>query len=65
MVQVRAQQYLFSKTLIKRKRGAEILAEVVGYVMSSDASDIAMPSKQGAARAIKGALNDADLTQRT
>jgi nodulation protein E len=45
-----------------KKRGAEILAEVIGYAMSSDASDIVMPSKQGAARAIKGALNDAQLT---
>jgi nodulation protein E len=33
--------------------------------MSSDASDIVMPSKQGAARAIRGALQDAriDLTE--
>ena len=45
-----------------KKRGAEILAEVIGYAMSSDASDIVMPSKQGAARAIKGALNDAQLS---
>ena len=44
-----------------KKRGVEILAEVIGYAMSSDASDIVMPSKQGAARAIKGALNDAKL----
>ena len=44
-----------------RNRGAEILAEVIGYAMSSDASDIVMPSKQGAARAIKGALIDAQL----
>ncbi len=44
-----------------KKRGAEILAEVVGYAMSSDASDIVMPSKQGAARAIKGALHDARI----
>ena len=44
-----------------RKRGAEILAEVIGYAMSSDASDIVMPSKQGAARAIKSALIDAQL----
>ncbi len=42
-------------------RGAEILAEVAGYAMSSDAADIVMPSKQGAARAIKGALADARL----
>ena len=44
-----------------KKRGAVILAEVIGYAMSSDASDIVMPSKQGAARAIKGALLDARL----
>jgi len=44
-----------------RKRGAEILAEVVGFAMTSDASDIVMPSKQGAARAIAGALRDAHL----
>ncbi len=39
-------------------RGAEILAEVVGFAMTSDAADIVMPSKQGAARAIAGALRD-------
>ena len=43
-------------------RGADILAEVVGFAMSSDASDIVMPSKQGAARAIKGALADAGIS---
>ena len=42
-------------------RGAEILCEVAGFAMSSDASDIVMPSKQGAARAIAGALKDAKL----
>ena len=41
------------------RRGAEILAEVAGFAMSSDASDIVMPSKQGAARAMSGALRDA------
>ena len=44
-----------------RARGAEILAEVAGFAMSSDAADIVMPSKQGAARAIEGALADARL----
>ncbi|MGH1459163.1 MAG: beta-ketoacyl-[acyl-carrier-protein] synthase family protein [Paracoccaceae bacterium] len=44
-----------------KKRGAEILAEVIGYSMSSDASDIVMPSKQGAARAISGAMKDAGI----
>ncbi|NRB17101.1 MAG: beta-ketoacyl-[acyl-carrier-protein] synthase family protein [Rhodobacteraceae bacterium] len=40
-------------------RDAEILCEVIGFAMSSDAADIVMPSKQGAARAISGALTDA------
>ena len=44
-----------------KARGAEILAEVAGFAMSSDASDIVMPSRQGAARAIAGALKDAKL----
>ena len=42
-----------------RARGAEILAELIGFAMSSDAADIVMPSKQGAARAIAGAVADA------
>ena len=44
-----------------RARGAEILAEVVGFSMTSDAADIVMPSQQGASRAIKGALEDAGI----
>ena len=44
-----------------RARGAEVLAEVVGFAMTSDAADIVMPSQQGAERAITGALADADL----
>ncbi len=44
-----------------RARGAEILAEVIGFAMTSDAADIVMPSKQGAARAIRGAVEDAKV----
>ncbi|MDG0989652.1 MAG: beta-ketoacyl-[acyl-carrier-protein] synthase family protein [Yoonia sp.] len=44
-----------------KARGADILCEVAGFAMSSDASDIVMPSKQGAARAIAGALKDAQI----
>ena len=44
-----------------RTRGAEILAEVIGFAMTSDASDIVMPSVTGAARAIAGALRDARI----
>ena len=44
-----------------KARGAEILAEVLGFSMTSDASDIVLPSRKGAARAILGALQDARL----
>ncbi len=46
-----------------KARGADILCEIVGFAMSSDASDIVTPSKQGAARAIDGALKDARLAK--
>lgn len=42
-------------------RGAEILAEVVGFAMTSDATDLVAPSVDGAARAMSGALADAGL----
>lgn len=42
-------------------RGAEILTEISGFAMTSDAADIVMPSKHGAARAISGALKDAKI----
>jgi nodulation protein E len=44
-----------------RARGADILCEVAGFAMTSDASDIVMPSKAGAARAMQGALQDARI----
>ncbi|MEY8097971.1 beta-ketoacyl synthase [Falsihalocynthiibacter sp. S25ZX9] len=53
--------FVFEEYEHARARGAEILAEVVGFAMTSDASDIVMPSKHGAARAISGALKDAKL----
>ncbi len=53
--------YVFEEYEHAKKRGAEILAEVIGSAMTSDASDIVMPSKQGAARAITGALQDAQI----
>ena len=46
-----------------RARGAEILAEMVGFAMTSDAADIVMPSIQGAARAMSGALRDARINR--
>lgn len=44
-----------------KKRGAEILAEISGFAMNSDAGDIVSPSQSGASRAIKGALIDSKL----
>jgi len=44
-----------------KERGADILAEVIGFAMTSDASDIVMPNKDGAARAIRLALNDSGI----
>ncbi len=44
-----------------RARGADILAEVTGFAMTSDASDIVMPALDGPLRAIRGALADARL----
>ncbi|MBY6152625.1 beta-ketoacyl-[acyl-carrier-protein] synthase family protein [Vannielia litorea] len=53
--------FVFEEMGHARARGADILAEVVGFAMSSDAADIVMPSKQGAARAVRGALRDGGI----
>ncbi|WP_458790588.1 beta-ketoacyl-[acyl-carrier-protein] synthase family protein [Yoonia sp. MH D7] len=53
--------FVFEEYEHAKARGAEILCEVAGFAMSSDAADIVMPSKQGAARAIAGALKNAKL----
>jgi nodulation protein E len=55
--------FLFEDRDHALKRGATILAEVAGFSMCSDASDIVTPSKQGAARAIAGALTDAKFNR--
>ena len=55
--------FVFEDYEAAKARGAEILAEVIGFAMSSDAADIVMPSKQGAARAIAGALKDAGINR--
>ena len=53
--------FVFEEYTHAKARGAEILAEIIGFAMCSDAADIVMPSKQGAARAISGVLQDARL----
>ncbi|MEM9812179.1 MAG: beta-ketoacyl-[acyl-carrier-protein] synthase family protein [Pseudomonadota bacterium] len=53
--------FVFEEYEHARARGADVLAEVLGFAMTSDASDIVMPSKDGARRAIAGALRDAGV----
>jgi nodulation protein E len=55
--------FVFEEMDHAKARGAEILAEVIGFAMTSDASDIVMPSRQGASRAIAGALQDAGVNR--
>jgi len=54
--------FVFEEMERARARGADILAEVAGFAMSSDASDIVMPNREGAVRAMRGALQDAALS---
>jgi nodulation protein E len=44
-----------------RSRGAHILAELAGFGMSADAGDIVAPAPEGAASAMRAALDDAGL----
>ena len=53
--------FVFEEYEHARARGAEILAEVAGFSMTSDAADIVMPSQRGAARAMSGAMHDAKI----
>ena len=53
--------FVFEDMEHARARGADILAEVIGFAMTSDASDIVMPSAKGAARTMAGALKDAGV----
>ena len=53
--------FVFEEMEAARARGADILAEVAGFAMTSDAADIVMPSAQGAERAISGAMRDARI----
>ncbi|WP_417208648.1 beta-ketoacyl-[acyl-carrier-protein] synthase family protein [Antarctobacter sp.] len=55
--------FVFEEYEHARARGAEVLGEVLGFAMTSDAADIVMPSKHGAARAISGALKDARVAK--
>ncbi len=54
--------YVFETLDHARARGAPILAEVLGYAMTSDAADLVMPSQTGAKMAMILALQDAGLS---
>jgi len=45
-----------------KARGAEILAQIAGVGMSADAADLVAPTLDGAARAIRTCLADANLS---
>jgi nodulation protein E len=53
--------FVFEDRDLARARGATILAEVLGFAMTSDAADIVLPSVDGAARTMRLALADAKL----
>ncbi len=53
--------FVFETLEHAQARDAEILAEVAGFGMSSDASDIVMPDLDGPVRAIRAALDDAKV----
>ena len=46
-------------------RGAPILAEVIGFAMTSDAGDLVAPSQAGAEQAMRAALADAGISPET
>jgi len=46
---------------LAKKRGARILGEIIGYAFSSDGFHLSVPSLDGLARAMTGALKDARL----
>jgi nodulation protein E len=53
--------FVFEAEEHARARGALVLAEVAGFGMTADASDIVAPSAEGAARAMRLALSDAGM----
>ena len=53
--------FVFEEREAALARGAEVLAEVAGFAMTSDAGDLVAPSAEGAARAMAGALRDGGI----
>ncbi len=53
--------FVFEDLQHAKKRGANIIAEVIGFSMSSDASDLIVPEVYGPERALRGVLRDARI----
>ncbi len=53
--------FVFEDLQHAKKRGANIIAEVIGFSMSSDASDLIVPNVNGPERAIREVLKDAKI----
>ncbi len=53
--------FVFEEYEHAKARRADIIAEVIGFAMTSDAADIVMPSKQNAARTMTLAMQDARI----
>ena len=50
--------FVFESLDSAKKRKAEIIAEVIGFAMSSDASDLIKPNNIGPEKALRGVLKD-------
>ncbi len=55
--------FVFESLVSARKRRAEVIAEVVGFSMSSDASDLIKPNNIGPQKALGGALKDGKINK--
>lgn len=53
--------YVLERLADATRRGATIIAEVVGYAMNSDASDPVLPNPEGLAACMRGALSRAGV----
>lgn len=53
--------FVMEELEMARARGAKIYAEIVGFGMSADAHHLTMPLANGAAKAMRDALADANL----
>ena len=55
--------FVFESLESAKKRKADIIAEVIGFSMSSDASDLIKPNNIGPEKALRGALKDGMINE--